>query len=255
MVVAQTEEAQAVVDQNSAPAVGSDRSDWLRRSNGSQPLAVNADNRDWLFPGVDEVFRGIYTRAGLGFSSEVVAVCSSITGEGKTTVSVGLGVTLAQDFPDSRILIVETDLKNPVLAADFAVAPNPGLVDCMYAGAPVQDAYRPTFLENLHVVPVGGPLQGAGRVLRSIHMASAMDAMRQTHDIIILDVPPILVNSDAVLLTDLTDGIICVVRTGATPVDIINKGISQLDADKLRGVVLNGADSAVPGWIRRLWAE
>jgi capsular exopolysaccharide synthesis family protein len=250
----QTEEVDVTMSQDGTPTHEEGRSDWLRRSEG-QPLAVAETNRDWLFPGVDEVFRGIYTRAGLGFASEVIAVCSSIAGEGKTTVSVGLGVTLAQDFPDSRILLVETDMRSPVLASDFDVAPTPGLVDCMFSGAPVQDAFRRTFLENLHVVPVGGPINGAGRILRSIRMASAVDAMRQTHDIIILDIPPILVNSDAVLLTDLSDGIVFIVRTGVTPLDVINKGISQLDAEKLRGVVLNGADSSVPGWLRRLWAE
>ena len=228
---------------------------WLRVGNGAQPLAVNEGPRDWLFAGVDEVFRGIYTRAGLGFSSEVVAVCSAIRGEGKTTVSIGMGVTLAQDFPDMRVLIVETDVNNPVLATDFDVAPNPGLIDCVHTGAALQDAYRPTFLDNLHVAPVGGPLRGAGRIMRSVRMASAIDAMRQTHDIIILDIPPILVDSDSVLLTDLADGVIHVVRAGVTPLDIINKGISQLDAEKLRGVVLNGSDSAVPAWIRRMWAH
>src|SRR6266699_7094505 len=70
------------------------------------------EGRSWLFPGVDEYFRGIYTRAGLGYSKEIMAVCSSIAGEGKTTLCVGLGITLAQDFPDTRVLIVETDVDN-----------------------------------------------------------------------------------------------------------------------------------------------
>jgi capsular exopolysaccharide synthesis family protein len=243
-----------VADDQNSMETWADRSAWLRANEG-QPLTTVETSREWLFPGLDEVFRGVYTRAGLGYSSEVVAVGSSISGEGRTTVSVGLGVTLAQDFPDLRILIVETDMRNPVLATDFGVEPTPGLVDCIVSGAPVQDAFRRTFLENMYVVPVGGPVQGAGRVLRSIRVAAALDAMRQSHDIVILDVPPILVNSDAVLLTDLADAILFVVRTGATPLDIINKAVSQLDAEKLRGVVLNGSDSAIPGWIRRLWAE
>jgi capsular exopolysaccharide synthesis family protein len=244
-----------VAQQTDEPHLIIEGSNTLQSRSGSRSIVAGENNRDWLFPGVDELFRGIYTRAGLGFSAEVVAVCSSIAGEGKTTVCVGVGVTLAQDFPDSRILLVETDAQNPVLAADFEVEPAPGLLDCMLYEAPIQDAYRPTFLDNLHLVPVGNSAKGAGRVLRSIRMASAIESMRQTHDIIILDVPPILANSDAVLLTDLADGIIHVVRMGITPLDVINKGIAQLDSEKLRGVVLNGSDSAVPGWLRRLWAE
>jgi len=116
-------------------------------------------------------------------------------------------------------------------------------------------AYRPTFLDNLHVVPVGGPLRGAGRVMRSIRLASAIDSMRETHDVVILDVPAILVNSDSILITDLADCVISVIRTGVTPVDLVNKALSQLDAEKLRGVVLNGLDSSVPGWIRNMWSQ
>jgi Mrp family chromosome partitioning ATPase len=255
MVVVERQRPETLMDADSKPYHGPGGSSWLQINDGRQPLAASAVERDWIFPGVDEHFRGIYTRAGLGYTREVVAVCSAIAGEGKTTVSVGLGVTLAQDFPDSRVLIVETDVMSPVLAADFDVDPTPGLVDCVHTGEPVQLAYRPTFLDNLHVVPVGGPLHGAGRVLRSIRMASAIDAMRETHDVVILDVPPILVNSDSILITDLADCVISVVRTGVTPLELVNRAISQLDADKLRGLVLNGSKSAVPGWLRGMWAS
>jgi Mrp family chromosome partitioning ATPase len=252
-----SDHAEADITMDSPTTVGDDAHSaaWLQVNTPGQALSVAGSDRDWLFPGVDEVFRSIYTSLGLGFSSEVVAVSSAIAGEGKTTLSVGLGVTLAQDFPETRVLVVETDLASPVLAEDFGVEPNPGLVDCVHSGASIQDAYRATFLDNLHVLPVGGPLRGAGRVLRSIRLASAVDAMRQTHDVIIMDVPAILVNSDAVLLTDLADGVMCVVRAGVTPMALVNKAIAQLDADKLRGVVLNGSHSAVPGWIRRMWAQ
>src|SRR6185436_15825172 len=67
------------------------------------------DQRDWLFAGADELFRNLYTRAGIGFTSEVMAVSSAIAGEGKTTVSLGLAVTVAQDYPERRVLLVETD--------------------------------------------------------------------------------------------------------------------------------------------------
>jgi protein-tyrosine kinase len=225
----------------------------LRVNTRAGQLATPDEVREWVFPGADELFRGIYTRAGTGFGSESLAICSSITGEGKTTLCVGLAITLAQDFPERRVLLVETDFQNPVLAEDFGVEATPGLIDCVFADTPVQDALRPTFLDNLHVLPVGGPVANGGRVLRSIRMAAALDAMRQAYDLIILDVPPILVNSDAVLLTDLADSIICVVRAGVTPSDMINKAIAQLDPEKLRGIVLNGSETAVPSWLRRLW--
>src|SRR5438105_7537063 len=86
----------------------------LRRNGPNGALASDAP-REWLLTGADELFRGIYTRAGIG-ASEVVAVCSAIAGEGKTAISLGLGVTLAQDFPERRVLLVETDFQRPGLA-------------------------------------------------------------------------------------------------------------------------------------------
>src|SRR5260370_754772 len=105
---------------------------WLRPNPSGGQLANLSDAPgEWLFPSGDELFRGIYTRAGTGFAAEVLAVCSALAGEGKTTVGVGLAVTIAQDFPDRRVLLVETDLRRPVLAEDFGIDSSPGLLDCL----------------------------------------------------------------------------------------------------------------------------
>jgi Mrp family chromosome partitioning ATPase len=150
------------------------------------------------------------------------------------------------------VLLVETDFQRPVLADDFGLADGPGLLDCILSGESIYSACRPTFLDNLHVVPVGGSGAGAGRALRSSRLAPIIDAMREGYELVVLDLPPILVNSDSVLLTDLADGAICVVRSGVTPLTLVKKAIEQLEDGKLRGVVLNGTRSAVPGWLRRL---
>jgi receptor protein-tyrosine kinase len=222
----------------------------LAGADAGAPLSVQLP-REWPLPGADEVFRGIYTRAGVQ-SGDVLAVCSAIAGEGKTTIGVGLGVTLAQDFPDRHVLLVETDLQRPVLAADFQVEAGPGLAECLLNGWPLEPAYRPTLFDNLQLLPAGGPVANPSRLLRSSRMAMAVDAMRQSHDVVILDLPAVLVTSDALLLSDLADGVILVVRAGVTPASLVAKALEQFDEDKLRGVVLNGAQSAIPRWLRRL---
>src|ERR1043166_8505894 len=105
------------------------RNAWLQSNPRAGALATHGEiAREWVFPNGDEVFRSIYTRAGAGFASEVLAICSAIAGEGKTTVGVGLAVALPQDSPDRRVLFVEPDLQQPILADDFGVEPSPGLV-------------------------------------------------------------------------------------------------------------------------------
>jgi Mrp family chromosome partitioning ATPase len=223
----------------------------LLQLNGTGRALVARPPREWLLPGADEFFRRIYTRTGSA-RSEVLAVCSAIAGEGKTTVSLGLGVTIAEDFPDRRVLVVETDLQKPVLAADFDLGPGPGLVDCLISEEPIEVAYRATLLDNLQLVPAGGPVGSPGRWLRSSSMALAVDAMRSTHDVVILDVPAVIGNSDSVLLTDLADALLFVVRAGATPASLVSKALEDIDTSRLRGLVLNESRSSVPAWLRRL---
>jgi capsular exopolysaccharide synthesis family protein len=223
---------------DAADAAASSRSPGGERA--LQTTLEPPDVRPWLVPGADEIFRGIYTRAGTG-SSETLAICSALGGEGKSTIALGLAVTIAQDFPRRRVLLVETDLQHPTLARDFELDPEPGLIECLLDDEPLQQAYRPTTLENLHLLPAGGPRVNPGRVLRSDRMVSAVESMSQTHDTVILDVPAMLANSDSLLLTDLADGVIFVVRAGVTPLPLVSKAIGQLAEGKLRGAVLNGA--------------
>jgi capsular exopolysaccharide synthesis family protein len=212
---------------------------------------ANPTSRDWVLPATDEVFRGIYTRAGTG-ASEVLAITSAIAGEGKSTVSLGLAVTVAQDFPERRVLLVETDLQNPSLARDFDFDPSPGLINYLLDDEPLESLYRSTAIGNLSVLPSGGQMTNPGRLLRSSLMAAAVATMRDTHDLVILDLTSILVNSDTLPVADLADGVIVVVRAGVTPTSLVNKAVKLLDENKLLGVVLNGARSAIPGWLRRL---
>lgn len=219
------------------------------------PAALSCETPcEWVAPGADEFFRSVYTRAAISRGETIIAISSAIAGDGKTTLSLGLAVTLAQDFPERGVVVVETDWERPVLAKAFGLEPNPGLFDCLEDDQPIWSACRGTFLENLHLLPAGGPTATPGRWLRSSRLAAAVDALQRSYDVVILDAPALLVNSDALYVTDLADGVLFVVRVGMTPASLANQAIAQLDdtREKLRGVVVNDSRSAVPGWVRRL---
>jgi capsular exopolysaccharide synthesis family protein len=221
-------------------------------AGGSTMPTPNSGPRKPIFPEAEELFRGIYTRAGLT-APGVVAVTSAIAGEGKTTVALGLAVMVAQDFPERRVLLVEADLRAPVLAADFEVEFQPGLSEALEGTYPVGFGYRDTFLPNLRLLPAGQATPNPSRLLRSSRFAGVLAATRRNHDLVILDAPALLVTSDSALVTDQADGVIMVVRSGITPAPIVNRALEMVDAERLRGVVLNGAQSAVPGWLRRIF--
>ena len=223
----------------------------MRRAGPLAELHPPDVPRDWLFPGSDELYRSIYTAVSLD-TPDVLAITSAISGEGKTTTALGLAVTAAQDAPDRKVILVEADLDRPVLADDFGVDPRPGLVDCLLSDQPVQRAYRTTFLHNLHLLPAGDVAGGQGRLVRSSWMPHVLEMMKRSYDLIIVDGPAVLVNSDAVRLSDLANGTVFVIRAGVTPSGLVRQGLDRIDEAKLRGVVLNGETSAVPSWLRRL---
>src|SRR5215213_4112384 len=78
--------AAAVIPEEALPDAGTSSGELLRVSGVSRDLAKRP-TRDWLLPGADEYFRRIYTRTGAA-RSEVLAVCSALAGEGKTTIGI-----------------------------------------------------------------------------------------------------------------------------------------------------------------------
>src|SRR5205085_994679 len=106
---------------------------------------------------------------------EVVAVTSAVAQEGKTLVSLGLAVTIAQDYPERRVLMIEADRERPVLANDFGLEAYPGLFDYLLYAEPVQADCRGTSLPNLDLMPAGGRSQSRARALRSSRMAAILD--------------------------------------------------------------------------------
>jgi Mrp family chromosome partitioning ATPase len=79
-----------------------------------------------------------------------------------------------------------------------------------------------------------------------------VDELRGVFDLVVLDAPPILSSADGGPVAALADGVIFVVRAGSTRLEQTERALAQIGGPRLRGVVLNGATSSVPGWLRRI---
>src|SRR5437868_2881204 len=168
--------------------------------------------RAWPIPGANELFRSLYT--GFDTSPGVsMAICSAVQGEGKTTMCLGLAIAIAQDRPDRRVVVVETDLWRAVLARDFGIPPAPGLVDCLLDRHSVESALRPTSLDNLSLLVAGSDVASPQRLLRSTRMPEVLDVLRRTHDVVIVDTPATLAHSEASLIARMVGEVVFVVRT------------------------------------------
>lgn len=217
------------------------------------PLPARPDpaKRTWPIPGANELFRSLYTGFDTGPGTSM-AICSAVQGEGKTTISLGLAIAIAQDRPDRRVVVVETDLWRAVIAKDFGLPPAPGLVDCLLDRQPVETALRSTSLDNLSLLVAGSDVASPQRLLRSAAMPEVLHTLRRTFDVVIVDTPAALAHSEVSLLARMVEEVLFVVRTGVTPSRELGNALARVQGANLRGIVLNDARSAVPQPIRRL---
>jgi capsular exopolysaccharide synthesis family protein len=165
------------------------------------------------------------------------AMISAGPGEGKSTLSLGLAATMAQE-PNRRVLLVEADLRRPALEGYLGLPRVSGLSEWLSgenASVGVRCiGPRGFFLLSAGLVPLEQPER-----LGSEKMDGFLQAARQTFDVIVLDCPPLVPVADSILIQDLVDGYFCVVRARHTPRDVLKRALSNLKPEKILGLVLN----------------
>jgi polysaccharide chain length determinant protein (PEP-CTERM system associated) len=167
-----------------------------------------------------------------------IALTSALPGEGKSTLSMGLASALGRE-PGRRILLIEADLRRPSLTETLGLPPAHGLSEWLNGTL--------DYIPVRAVEPGGFFLIAAGRtslrrpeLLGSHRMEAVLRAARRLFDIVLLDAVPVLPVADTVLIQDLVDGFLLVVRSRRTPRDAIHETLTKLRPDRIVGVVFNG---------------
>ena len=203
---------------------------------------------------VSEAFRALRTSLLLSQADhppQVILVTSALPREGKTTAAVNLAVTLAQ--LGDRTLILDSDLRKPGVrrVLGMAVGREIGLSSYLAGVATLDEVTFPhPQIQNLVMLPTGPIPPSPADLLSSHRMRDAISYLRQKYKFIVIDSPPIMAATDAVILSALTDGVLLVVRSGTTPKEAFTRTRDLLHAVKCRllGVVLNAVDSSAPDY-------
>jgi capsular exopolysaccharide synthesis family protein len=105
-------------------------------------------------------------------------------------------------------------------------------------------------ITNLHVIPTGPIPPNPADLLSSRRLAEMIAELRKRYKFIVIDSPPIMAATDAVILSVMVDGVVLVVRSGSTPKEAVTRTRDLLASVKCRmlGVVLNGVDSSSPDY-------
>jgi len=161
-----------------------------------------------------EAFRTLRTSLSLSKNeSSRVAFTSSEPGDGKTTVIANLGVVYAQS--GKRTLLIDADLRRPGLTGMLDLKGRPGLSDILYSLEDLKNVpgyLIPTEVPRLDVISAGPRRQNPSELLGSDRMAQLLAWAETEYDQILIDCPPTLVASDAVLVGRIVDGTVLVVR-------------------------------------------
>src|SRR5467141_237612 len=201
-----------------------------------------------------EAFRALRTSILLSQADhppQVILVTSALPREGKTTAAANLAVTLAQ-LGDKTVL-VDADLRKPGVGRllNLAGGKYAGLSSYL-AGVSSLDLVsvpHPT-IPNLVAIPTGPLPPNPADLLSSHKLVEAIAELRTKFKFIVIDSPPIMAATDAVILSVQTDGVLLVVRSGETPKEAFTRTRDLLHSVKCRilGVVLNAVDSGAPDY-------
>jgi capsular exopolysaccharide synthesis family protein len=174
-------------------------------------------------------------------------VTSSVRGEGKSTIISNLAVTIAQ-FPQTKVLVVDADLRRPRMHDVFGVAIGDGLIDCLGHGVDPVRVIKKTRLPNLDVITTGGKTDEPSKLFESEMLAEFFAKMRFYYDIVLVDSAPVLAVSDTLFLSREIEGVLFVVLAGVTPSQVVRRAKESLvDARaNLIGVVVNNVSQVLP---------
>src|ERR1700735_2861076 len=203
---------------------------------------------------ISEAFRALRTSLLLSQAEhppQVILVTSALPREGKTTAAVNLAVTLAQ--LGDRTLLIDSDLRKPGIrrALNLTLGKDIGLSSYLAGVSSLDEAtiQHPT-ITNLSALTTGPVPPSPANLLSSHRMREAIAELRRRFKFIVIDSPPVMAATDAVILSALTDGVLLVVRSGETPKEAFTRTRDLLAAVKCRllGVVLNAVDSSAPDY-------
>ncbi len=172
---------------------------------------------------------------------KTVAVASANSGEGKSMASINLAVVTSMSV-GRKVLLVDCDLRQPKIHTSLGLEPVFGLAEVLVGKASLEDSVMRVEGTSLDVLPVRGRPDNPSELLASDAMREVIEKVSGLYDQIIFDTPACLGLPDAKTISELSDGVVLVVRAGVTPKQDVEAVLDILDQRRVLGLLLNGVD-------------
>lgn len=193
---------------------------------------------------VSESYRAL--RSSIAFAAldapvRTMMVTSMARGEGKSLTTVNLATAMAMD--GKRVILIDADLRRPNIHSLLRLEREPGLTNLLYERCSLESAIRATATPNLHVICSGPIPSHPSELLNTPRMTELLDTLSGQYDLVIIDTPPCLPVTDALVLSAKVDGVVLVVDVGKTRKGALRYARELLHRARARvlGVVFNRA--------------
>src|SRR6266545_2542965 len=224
---------------------------WRRRKEAFLVSTVQ-----WRSPAAEayRILRTNVLSAASAFGVKSIVITSAYSGEGKSTTAANLGVVLAR--AGKHVTLVSADLRRPRLHEFFNRDGHIGLIDVLAGQTTLnqvlQEVTLPTHgfdtsLASLRLLPSGSVSDDPGELLTSTTMARVLAEIETLSDIVLIDVPPVLPVTDALVVAEVTKNVLLVIGPKASTRPAITAARQQLDrvGARILGGVLNGSDPSM----------
>jgi len=211
-----------------------------------------------LEPEIDETFSALYSSLRIKEDSKnakCILVTSTVPGEGKSFIARNLAMNFASH--GERVLVIDCDLRRPVMHRRFNVENLKGVIDICTGEAQFDDVIVRNIKPGLDLLPSGGRSKNPAQNLSSKNFEILLAEARKRYDRIFLDTPPIAIVSDALLILPLTDGSLYSVFFNKVRRKAAQFTVQRLIASSTPtfGAVLNGVDHNVGGYYHRYYYD
>jgi tyrosine-protein kinase len=224
---------------------------WRRRKEAFLVSAVQ-----WRSPAAEayRILRTNVLSAASAVDVKSIVVTSAYSGEGKSTTAANLGVVLAR--AGKNVTLVSADLRRPRLHEFFNREEHMGLIDLLAGRTTLRQALQEvavpthgfdTSMASLRLLSSGNVADDPGELLTSTTMARVLAELEKLSDIVLIDVPPVLPITDALVVAEVTKHVLLVIGPKASTRPAMTSARQQLDrvGARILGGVLNGPDPSM----------
>ena len=198
-----------------------------------------------------EAYRVIRTSiqfAQAGKELKTLAFTSCTPNEGKSMTIANLAVVLTQ--AGKSVLLLDCDMRNPTVHKNFGLSNKLGLSSCISMDTPLSAAVQATKVDNLYALTGGVIPPNPSELLGSEQMKNVLQRAKEQYDYVLIDTPPVMPVTDALIVSRFVDGMILVIASAEVKVEMARDVKNQLQhaGANILGVVLNKVRSEHHGY-------